>query len=328
MKRFAAVVCAFAASLGWAHHASAQSNVPDNFPSKPIVIVVPYPPGGAVDVMARAMAEGLGSKLGKPVVVENRAGGGGTVAAAYVANAAPDGYTLLCSDLAPLVIARSAMPKLSYDTLKDFVGISLGTNATLNLSIRKDLPASSVAEFVKLAKEAPGGITYSSAGVASITHVAGALFESLTKTQLRHIPYRGGAPATVAVLSGEVDASFTQLITSLPYLKEGKMRSLGVTLSERSRLAPDLPTLDEQGVKGYQLGVWQGVVAPAATPKPVVEFLSNAFREVLLSPTVNARLTGLGYDVTPMGSSEFTAFMGAEAKRWEKVVHAADIRVE
>lgn len=323
----AGTVLASAAIAAFVSVAHAQE-APASFPSEPIKLVVPYPPGGTVDILARALADGLSPLLPQPVVVDNRPGAGGTIAAAHVASATPDGHTLFVSDLGPVTISRSIYSNLSYDSLTDLAPISIATIAALNLTVNPSVEAKTVAEFIAMAKADPGKVTYASSGVGTIMHMAGALFELSSGTELSHIPYKGGAAAVTAVLSGEVQAAFNQLSTTKQHIDSGAMRSLGVSSANPARLAPDIPTIASQGVDGYDVLVWQGVLAPAGTPEPVVNYLNAKIAEVLAKPEIKKGLEDKGFEVVTNSPKEFGELIARDAATWEKVAKARDIKAE
>ena len=317
------VALASMASLFAAQYAAAQS-----FPDKPIRLVVPYPPGGTVDILARALSEGLTPLLKQPVIVDNRPGAGGTVAAAYVAKSPGDGYTLFVSDVGPLAIARSGYKNLPYDTLRDFAPVTIATVSSLDLAIHPSVGVKTVKEFIALAKSKRGQINFASSGIGSVMHLAGELFNIMAGVELVHVPYKGGAGAVTALIGGEVAVSFSALPTTLPFAKAGKVRIVGITMDKRSQLAPDLATISEAGVPGYNVAVWQGVVAPATTPAAIVAQLNASIIEALRKPEINSRLTRLGFDVVWNTPEEFAKYIRAETEKWEKVVKSANIVME
>lgn len=322
IKQFVAVVWAAALAFG------SMPAWPQAFPEKPIRLVVPYPPGGTVDILARAISEGLAPIVKQPVIVDNRPGAGGTVAAAYVAKAAPDGYTLLVSDVGPLAIARSAYRNLSYDTLKDFAPVTIGTVSSLVLAVHPSLGVKSVKDFIALAKARPDQINFASSGVGSVMHLAGELFNMMAGVNLAHVPYKGGAGVLTALVGGEVAVSFSALPTTLPFARSGKIKILGITMDKRSQLAPDLVTISEAGVSGYNVTVWQGVVAPANTSKEIVSRLNAAIIEALKKPEIRAGLTRQGFEVVWNTPEEFARYIRAEVEKWGKVVKNANIVLE
>ena len=323
IRVFLVFASASIASLPTVRDVSAQS-----FPDRPIRLVVPYPPGGTVDILARALSEGLTPLLKQPVIVDNRPGAGGTLAAAYVAKSPGDGYTLLVSDVGPLAIARSGYKNLPYDTLKDFAPVTIATVSSLDLAIHPSVGVTTVKEFIVLAKSKRGQINYASSGVGSVMHLAGELFNMMAGVELVHVPYKGGAGAVTALLGGEVAVSFSALPTTLPYANVGKVKILGITMDKRSQLAPGLPTISEAAVPGYNVTVWQGVVAPATAPREIVAQLNAGIVEVLKKPEINARLTRLGFDVVWSTPEEFAKYIRAESEKWEKVVKSANIVIE
>ena len=317
------VALASMASLFVAQYTAAQS-----FPDKPIRLVVPYPPGGTVDILARALSEGLTPLLKQPVIVDNRPGAGGTVAAAYVAKSPGDGYTLFVSDVGPLAIARSGYKNLPYDTLRDFAPVTIATVSSLDLAIHPSVGVKTVKEFIALAKSKRGQINFASSGIGSVMHLAGELFNIMAGVELVHVPYKGGAGAVTALIGGEGAVSFSALPTTLPFAKAGKVRIVGITMDKRSQLAPDLATISEAGVPGYNVAVWQGVVAPATTPAAIVAQLNASIIETLRKPEINSRLTRLGFDVVWNTPEEFAKYIRAETEKWEKVVKSANIVME
>jgi tripartite-type tricarboxylate transporter receptor subunit TctC len=277
-------------------------------------------------VVARTLAAGLAAAIGKPVIVENKGGAGGTIAAALVAAASPDGLTLFVSDVGPITISRSIYPHLTYDPVKDLTPITLAVNSVLNLTVPASHPAKSVAEYIALAKSKPGRVTYASSGTGTVLHMAGELFAMQSGTQLTHVPYRGGAPAVTAVISGEVQSGFNQLAASVPYLRDGRMRSLGVTGRTPSRLAPDVPTIASQGLPDYEFTTWQGVLAPARTPRPVIDYLNRKFHQVLENPVIAQQLTTYGFEIIPSTTAAFSALIKRDAEKWERLVKARNIK--
>lgn len=298
------------------------------FPWKPLRLLVPYPPGATVDFFTRALADGLTPALGQPVVVDNRGGGGGTIAAANVAQSAKDGHTLLVADVAPLSIHAALFHKLPYDPIRDFEAITLGTTTTLAITVNAAVPANSVAELIALAKKQPGKLNFSHGGPGTIIHIAGEWFNQLYGTQIQQVPYKGGTASATAVLSGEVQMSIPSLPTVVPHARAGKVRILAVTQSKRSPLAPDVPSAPEAGVGEFEVSVWQGVVAPRGTPKETIARLNREIVAYLNRPEVRTRFAAAGMDVQTSTPEAFTAMIQSEAAKWKKVVDAAKITVE
>ena len=312
------LVCA-AALLAVAHLAVAQE-----YPSRPIRMVVPAAPGGGTDISARILAEGLGQALGQTVVVDNRAGAGTTLGADIVAKAAPDGYTLLITPNA-LAINVALYRKLPYNTLRDFAPISLVADQPNILVTHPSLPAKSFQEFVALARAQPGKLVYGSGGVGVGSHLAMELLLISQKLELVHVPYKGVGPAVTALLGNEVVALLSTFASALPHVKAGRMRALGVTSRERASALPDVPTIAESGVPGYEYGTWYGLLAPTGTARTIVEKLNRATVEVLASPKTSERLVGQGLAPMSSTSAQFGAHLKSDTDRWIKVVREAKI---
>lgn len=305
---------------------AAQS--PDAYPVKPVRFIVPFAPGGGTDVLARIVAPRMSEKLGRQVVVENRTGAGGNLGTELVAKSAPDGYTMLLAYIGPMAVAPSIDPKLGFDPVKDFRGISLLATIPLVLVVHPSMPADSVQKLVALAKAQPGRLTYGSAGSGTAQQLAGELFKFLTGTKIVGVPYRGGAPASVAVLTGEVDLLFTGALGVFPHVKAGRLRALAVTTSKRLASVPQLPTVDEAGVKGFEVVSWNGIVVPAGTSQAVVQKLHGSVTDALKLPEVEERLRSQGLEIAASSPEAFEQFIKDEIAKWAKVVRAAGIRPE
>ena len=300
--------------------ASAQT-----WPSKPMRIVVPYPPGGANDIVARALQPALSASLGQPIVIENRGGGATQLGTEAVARSAPDGSTFLLTNIA-LGANPSLFAKLPYDTSKDLAPISLISTVPLVLVVHPSLPANTAAEFVKLAKAKPGSIHYASAGNGSANHLSMEMFRAATGIDVVHVPYKGFGPAMTDLLGGQVASAFASTLASLPHVKAGKLRALGVSTAQRSAAAPDLPTIAESGVPGFDVSEWQMLLAPAGTASTIVERMQREVANGLRNDEVKTRLTELG--ATPVGSTpkEAEAFLKSELARWADVAKRAGIK--
>jgi len=294
------------------------------FPSRTVTIVVPYPPGGLIDLVARIIQPKLQAELGQPVVVENRSGAGGNVGAESVVRAAPDGYTLLLANPS-LGLSKHIYPKLAYRPLEDLVYIGQYGTVPNVLVVRPDLPVKSVAELIDYARRNPGKLNYASNGYGTSPQMSMELFKSMTGTFILHIPYRGSGPAVASLLAGETDLMFDNLPPVLPQIKAGKMRPLAVTGRERSSVVPDLPTLDESGLKGYEVTAWFGLAAPAGTPRDVVLRLNQALNRVTADPQVRDSLVARGATVIQGTPEAFHAFVRAESEKWAPVVKRAGI---
>jgi tripartite-type tricarboxylate transporter receptor subunit TctC len=294
------------------------------YPERPIRMVVPAAPGGGTDIGARILAEGLGPALGQTVVVDNRAGAGTTLGADIVAKATPDGYILLISPNS-LAFNVALYRKLPYDTLRDFAPISLIADQPNILVSHPSLPARSFQEFLALARSQPGKLVYGSGGLGVGSHLAMELLLLSQKLELVHVPYKGVGPALTALLGNEVAVLLSTFASALPHVKAGRLRAFGVTSARRAPTLPDTPTIAESGVPGYEYGTWYGLVAPAGTPRAVVEKVSRATAEVLRSPTVAERFVGRGLTPIPSTPAHFSAHLKTEIGKWVRVVREAKI---
>ncbi|GAA5232749.1 tripartite tricarboxylate transporter substrate binding protein [Verticiella sediminum] len=298
-----------------------------DFPERPINLVVPFPPGGPTDALARRLADGLRQDLGQTVVVENRAGAGGNVGAAYVAKAKPDGYTLLFGTSGPLAINGSLYPDQGYDPRQDFAPVIRLGHLPNILVVRQNLPAADLQELIALAKREP--LFFASSGNGASSHLAGILFNEKAGTELQHVPYRGTGPALTDLLGGQVDMSFTDVLTALPHVREGRLRAIGMASAQRSAALPDVPTLAEQGLDGYDVSVFFGIVAPAGTPEPIVQRLNTAFTHALAIPEVEQTLANQGIvkadDTSPAG---LAAFIEAEVPKWGELIQREKIALD
>lgn len=297
------------------------------FPSRPVRVVIPYAVGGSTDVVFRILQPKVGEYLGQQILIDNRPGGAATIGMDLAAKAPPDGYTLGVANIA-FGANPSLMSRMPYDSEKDFVPVTLVTLVTMVLAVHPSVPARSVQELIALAKAKPGALNYGSAGNASANHLATELFKYMTHTSLVHVPYKGGGPAVVSIVSGETSALFATIPSSLPHFKAGKLIGLGVSSAKRNAALPDVPSIAEAGVPGYEAYEWQGLMAPAGTPAAVVKRLQQDFAKALGLPDVKERLAGLGAD--PVGSTpaELAAFIRREFVNWGKVVKEAHIKIE
>jgi tripartite-type tricarboxylate transporter receptor subunit TctC len=298
------------------------------YPDKPVRVVVAWPPGGLVDVLGRVLAEKLQASLGQPFVIENRAGAGGVIGADLVAKAPPDGYTLLLSTSA-LNMNAAMQQKLPFDVQADFQPVVVAATAPSILVVRNDLPVHNVRELIALAKSEPGKLTYASAGNGTPAHLSAELFKTMTGTDMVHVPYKGAPPAMVDQIAGRVDFHFANATVALPHIKTGKIRALAVTSATRSPLVPDIPTMAEAGVPGFEADQWIGFLAPRGTPKPVVDRLAGAITHALAQPDVKAALAKQGMDVVTDSTPErFTGFMKQDLAKWTDVVKRAHVKVD
>jgi tripartite-type tricarboxylate transporter receptor subunit TctC len=298
------------------------------WPAKPIRMIVPYAVGGSTDSTARLVAKSLGQRLGQPVVVENRAGAGGAIGQEIVAKSPADGYTLLFSAAGPLTVTPHIYAKLTYDPVKSFEPITLVATQPLLLVVNPSIKANSVAELIKDAKAQPGKLNYGSFGNGSAAHLAGEYFKTLTKVDMKHVPYKGSGPALVDLIAGQIDLMFDVFSTAAPLAKSGKLRALAITSAERSPQFPDVPTMQEAGVTGFEAGTWFGVLAPAGTSKPIVDQLSKTMNEVLTEKELRDTLASQGAIVRGGTPAQFSQFFLAEYQKWGKIVKAAGVTVE
>ncbi|HTI48278.1 MAG TPA: tripartite tricarboxylate transporter substrate binding protein [Casimicrobiaceae bacterium] len=300
----------------------------DTFPSRPIRIVVPFAAGGATDLIARVVGQKLTESLGQAVVVENRPGASGMIGADLVAKAPPDGYTLLMASTAEIAINPSLYSKMSYDPQKDLAPITLAGVTPLILVVNPASPLHSVADIVKEAKAHPGTISFASAGNGSVQHLSGELVKVLTSTDMVHVPYKGAAPALTDVLSGQVTMFFSGMPPAMPHVKSGKLRALAVTTPKRSPAAPDVPTMAEAGVQGFDISNWFGLLAPAGTPPGILDKLHDEAVKALMQPTVKERLAEQGAEVVADSREHFGAFIKAEADKYAKLIKVSGAKAD
>lgn len=293
------------------------------YPAKPVRVLVGFAPGGATDLAARFLAQKVSETLGQQVLVENRPGGGSMIAAEAVARAAPDGYTVLVSNVT--IAMPSMFRKLAFDVRKDLVPVSLAGYGQVALIVHPSLPAKSVKELVALAKRRPGDLNYGSAGTGSFTHLAMALFETMAGIRMVHIAYRGSAPANVGVTTGEAQLVFSSPASAMGLVRQGRLRAVAVSGSTRSSMAPEVPTMAEAGIPGYNATSWYGMLAPAATPRAAVTRLGEESAKALAAADLKERLLAQGIDPARGGIEEFAAVLNAEIPKWEKVIAAAKI---
>ena len=300
---------------------------PAVFPSKPIRLIVSYPAGGGADAMARLISPKLSEALGQPVLVENRGGASGTIAADLVAKASPDGYTLLL-DAANHAVNPSLLPKLPYDPDKAFAPVTLLALFPNMVVIHPAFPVNSVKELIAKAKAEPGKIAFASSGNGSAQHLAGELFRQRAGLDMVHVPYKGGGPALVDVMGGQVPLYFGNMASALPHVKNGKLKALAITGSKRSPAAPDLPTVAEAGIPGYQVYEWNAIFAPAGTPPAIVNRLHSEIAKAVAIPEVRDRMLALGAEIVASTPAELGAWVREQTASWSKVVRAGNIKPE
>jgi tripartite-type tricarboxylate transporter receptor subunit TctC len=316
----ASLVLAFASPISGP--AFAQSD----YPNRPIRLIIPFPPGGSNDVVGRMIGDQLSKQLGKQVVIDNRAGAGGVIGTELASKEKPDGYTLLVISLAHAV--NPWLYKLPYDPIKGFAPIGVMGSGPNVVVVHPDLPVKSVKELIDLAKQKPGDIQYASAGIGSFQHLGGELFKLEAGIDMLHVPFKGGGPAMIDVIGGHTKVMFSSLVQTTPHIKTGKLRAIGVGSKERSKVLPDVPSVAEAGVPSYEAVNWWGIVAPAGTPKPIIDRLHAALTASQDSAEVEKQFAAEGAIVVKKSPTEFGAFMEGEMKKWELVVKKGNIKAE
>lgn len=323
MTRTTVLTALALATLAW----SAPAAAAENYPARPIRLVVPFAPGGNADIQGRYMAEQLTEVLGRQIVVDNRPGANAMIGTGIVVQAPADGYTILLV-ASGHAVNPALVNKMPYDTLKQLQPVSLIGSTPLLFVAHPAVPAKSVPELIALAKAKPGTLNYGSSGNGSPANLAGALLDVMTGTRLTHVPYKGTAQATLEVIAGQIQLAFPSLTSVLPHVKSGKLRAYSITALKRSPLAPELPTMSEAGVPGYEAIIWNGLLVPAGTPPAIVTRLNQAVAQILKSPQAAERYARVGADVLFSSPSEFDAFIRSEMKKWARVIREAGIRVD
>jgi tripartite-type tricarboxylate transporter receptor subunit TctC len=306
----------------------AQGDAAADYPSHPIHLIVPFAPGGGTDIVARVIGQKLGEAWKQPVVVENKAGGNGTIGAAYVAKSTPDGYTLSMITASHSVNVTLQGAKHPYDLLKDFSPVTQVTTQPYYLVVNPKLPVHSVKDLITLAKSKPGKLTYGSSGVGGTSHLSGALFCSLANIEMTHVPYRGGEPAMADVVSGQIDMLFSTRLQSRGFVEQGQLRALAVTTTKRSPATPDVPTMQEAGVPGYVVAGWYGMLAPAGTPPAVVNKLNREVVRIVHLPDVAEKMATDGSEPVGNTPAQFGAHIKAEVEKWRDLIQKTGIRTE
>lgn len=319
----AQLVLTTAMLVGFVVDALAQS-----YPNKSIRLIVAYPPGGGVDIIARVIGQKLTEKWRQTVIVDNRPGSAGLIGTEIAAKARPDGYTLLMGQTGTLTINPSLYSKCPYDPIKDFAPITLTAVMPFILVIHPSVPVTTVKELIAFAKSKPGTLNFASSGSGSVQHLGGELFKTMTGVDMVHIPYKGGAPAFIDLLGGRVSLIFSTMPPALPHVKAGKIRALAMAGTTRSPLFPDLPTIAESGVPGYDVSSWNGVVAPAGTPKEIINLLNTEIAKILRQPDVNERLSSEGSDPVSSTPEQFGAMIKADVAKWAKVIKACGAQAD
>jgi tripartite-type tricarboxylate transporter receptor subunit TctC len=320
--RYAVTLAALAATSAFA-----QSDKPAAYPTKPIRLIVPLTAGGPTDIAARIVAAPLGDALGQQVIVDNRPGAGGNIGADLAAKSPPDGYTLFMGTSGPLAINSSLYPSLPFNPIKDFAPVIQTASAPFVVIVNPAVPARNMKELIALAKAKPGQLNYGSVS-GSASHLSTELFKLMAGVNMVHIPYKGAAPATTDVIAGQIQLSFASTPGSVPMVKAGKVKPLGVTSAKRVAKLPDVPTVAESAVPGYEASVWYGVVAPAGTPRDIVQRLNQEIARILANPTHHDRMTSADFEPTTSTPEQFAAFIKSETAKWAKVVKASGAHAE
>ena len=308
--------------------AAAQAAFGQSYPTRPIKLVVPFPPGGGSDPVARIVGEKVGEALGQPVVIENRPGANGTVGNAIVAKAEPDGYTLLLGAAGALTVAPHVYKKVQFDTLKDFEPISLAGTVPFILAVYPGVPVNSLRELTAFAKANPGKLNFGSSGTGGLPHLAGEIYKSMAGVDIVHVPYKGGGPAITALITGEVQVLFSDVGLMVPLLKAGKIKAIAVTSDVRSAAVPDIPTMKESGLPAYQISTWWGILAPAGTPRPIIDKLNAEVRKALELPDVKERFATMWVVPSPTTTEQFATRIHQEYDKWAQVVKEAKVEAE
>ena len=305
-----------------------QAQVPGaNYPAKQIRVIVPFPAGGPTDAIARAIGQKLSETWGQPVIVDNRPGAGGNIGTELAAKSPADGYTLFIGTVAN-AINQSLFAKLPFDFVRDFAPVTQNYVTGLILAVHPSLPAHTVKELIALAKAHPGQLSYSSSGVGGTPHLAGELFNSMAGVTMVHVPYKGSAPAMADLLGGHIQLTFDNMLTVLPQVKAGKLRGLAVTMTTRSPLTPELPTVAEAGLKGFEVKSWNGVVVPTGTPKEIIARLNGEIVRILRQPDLREKFLVQGVELVPTTPEEFGAFIKQDIAKWAKVIQLSGARAE
>ncbi|MFI5444910.1 Bug family tripartite tricarboxylate transporter substrate binding protein [Polaromonas sp. UC242_47] len=326
MKRH--MLALLASGLAITAFPSAHAQAPSDWPNKPIRWIVPFPPGGAMDAIARTLGEKAGKALGQPFVIENRAGAGGNIGADYVAKQPGDGYTLMITSIG-MATNKPLYGKLSYDPIKDFAPVSLLAvvpNVLVTNATQRDVKT--VADVIAAARKEPGKLTYASAGNGTSIHLAGEVFTSLAKINMMHVPYKGSGPAVSDLLGGQTNYMFDSITSARPHIQSGKLRALGVTTAKRSSSLPDVPTLAEAGVPGYEVSPWFAVFMPASTPKAIVNKLNAALLDAMKQPDVVARFDAIGAEAVGSSPDELAKHLAKESARWSKLITERGIHLD
>ncbi len=323
MKKIAGVAATIMLLGGSYGAACAQA-----YPAKPIRMMVGFPPGGGTDIIGRIVAQKLGEALGQQIIVDNRGGASGQLAAELLSRAAPDGYTIMMAHIAAISILPSLVSKLPYDAQKDFAPVSLAAIGPNLLVVHPSVPVKSVRELVALAKARPGQLLYASPGAGTVQHLAGELFKLQAKVDILHVPYKGSGQSIVDLVAGQVHMDFDAVPPVINHVRQGKLRALAVTSAKRFSLLPDMPTIEEAGVPGFDMSTWWGIVAPAAVSKDIINKLNNEMVKSIGQADARDKISGVGADIVGNSPAEFAAFIRTETEKYARIVKAANIKVD
>jgi tripartite-type tricarboxylate transporter receptor subunit TctC len=322
-----AVIATVTAVAAWTAVAGTGGACAQTYPDRPIKLIVPSAPGGPTDIPARLLSQVL-PKLGQPIVIENRPGAGGAIGARYVATSAPDGYTLLVGNTSVLAVIPAVSASAGYDPIRQFSAVAKFSESYQILVVHPSLAARTVGELITYARAKPGKLNYAQTGAGGLPHLTGELFKSATGVDIVGVPYKSGGDSITGVLGAQVDMTFEGITVLLPLIQEGRLRALAVTSRTRTPLADDLPTMIEAGVPDYEVTTFNGIVAPAGTPEPIIRLLSTTINEALRTPAMQANIRSLGAVSNPVSAAEFSAFIAAEGRKWSMVAKAANLRIE
>lgn len=326
MTRFCRACCAAALLLMSPQLMRAQTT--SAYPTKPVRMIVPFPAGGATDIVGRLVAQKLAEAWGQQVIVDNRGGAGGTIGSEIAAKSPPDGYTILVGTSSTHAIAPSLYGKLGYDPARDFVPVTLIANATILLAVHPSVPARNVRELIALAKREPNALSFASSGNGGISHLVGEQFKSLAGIEMLHVPYKGDTPALVDLASGQVHLMFGTAVSFLPYVQSKRLNALAVTNPRRSPIVPTVPTVAESGLPGFEALQWFGIFAPSGTPKDIVAKLNSEIVRIVRVPDVRERMTTLGAEVVGSSSEQFASFQKADTAKWAKIVKTSGAKID
>jgi tripartite-type tricarboxylate transporter receptor subunit TctC len=299
-----------------------------SYPARPIRLVVPYPPGGSTDLVARVIGQKMGDAWGQQVIIDNRPGASGMIGNELVARSAPDGYTIVMGTIGPFAVNQALFAKMPYDPIRDFAPVTLTGNVTNLLVVHPSIPAKNVKELIALARARPGQLTFGSSGTGGAPHLAGELFKIMAKVDAVHVPYKGGGPAMTDLMGGQLSFSFASMPSSLPFAKSGRLRALAVSSAKRSAAVPEIPTVAESGLPGFVVTDWQGVLAPARTPPEIVNKLNAEVIRILALPDVKEKLSTAGMELVTDTPQEFANYIRSESDKWTQVVKRAGVKVE